>query len=207
MAKKCKNCKCNKKVVIPPTPCFTSAGCPPKPACEDTFDIDCVNYTGEDIICNNAVVVESGDSLTTALTALVDQICNKQNCDLQVEFTYNAAEGLLNFTINNGEAPFDIKASMAQQPLAGIKFAQQCVYPDGGGDLSCSYGYILQSQNGFSVQLCCSIANSYVTTPDAIKRFVGTIKLDITDSRGCNKEVFYTVDINEEDCISCPVFN
>jgi hypothetical protein len=198
MAKKCKNCKCNKKVVIPPTPCFTSAGCPPKPACEDTFDIDCVNYTGEPIVCNGEVLVESGESLPTVLTTLVDKICNKINCELDVQFIFNAGTSELNFTITGGTESYTIKPSVVQGPFTGITLDDCETYATDGPN-NC-YIPVYNSALGFTLPISCVPNKFYVG--NGSNKYAGTVRIELVDPFGCSHDFFYTVVIDEEDCTS-----
>lgn len=196
MKKNCKNCKCNKKVVVPPTPCFTSNGCPPKPPCENTFDVACINYTGEDIICNDEVVVELGDSLTTAFITLVNKICNKTICDLNVEFGFNAGTSEVTFKITGGSGTYTIKPSVVQGPFTGIKITDCETFSIEGPD-NC-YIPIYSTAVGFAIPVSCS-ANKFYAGKDSNK-YAGTIRIELTDTFGCSSDFFYTVVIDEEDC-------
>lgn len=200
MKKNCKNCKCKKKVVIPPTPCFTSAGCPPKPACEDTFDIDCINYTGEPIICNGEVLVESGESLPTVLTTLVDKICNK-SCEINVEFEFQTGGiftgSSLLFNITGGIEPYVINASVVQGPFTGITISD-CVTYDQVNYPLC-FTPVVSGTFGFYVIVYC-LPNKFYIGSDNNKKYAGTIRIEVIDTFGCSHDFFYNVVIDQEDC-------
>lgn len=85
----CGNTKCNKldcgckdTYLTTPAPCPTPEDCPEAQPCSFITDSFCVAYNGEDIICNEEIVVESGDRVQTALQKIINFFCKCYNIDL-----------------------------------------------------------------------------------------------------------------------------
>lgn len=72
---KCKKCGCEDSFMTSPAPCPTPIGCPNPEPCSEVLDAQCVIYTGENIICNNDVVVPTNTSMADALKLIVDYFC------------------------------------------------------------------------------------------------------------------------------------
>jgi hypothetical protein len=88
---KCKDddCGCQKGLTTP-APCPPSTPCGEYQPCVDYVNAGCVQYTGDDIICNEEVVVEQGALLENFLPNLVERVCNNTNSNLlyaRVEIT------------------------------------------------------------------------------------------------------------------------
>jgi len=195
MKKDCKNI-----VPIPPTPCEYGGNCPPAPDCEQIFDLDCVNYTGDPIVCNGEVIVESGESLPVVLTTLVDTICNKTNCELDVQFDFNVGTSKLNFTITGGTQPYLIKPSVVQGPFTGISLSD-CATFFFDGPNNC-YNPVYSSSAGFNVGVSCVPNKFYVG--NGSNKYAGTVRIELVDPFGCSHDFYYTVVIDEEDCNGLP---
>jgi hypothetical protein len=73
---KCKNCGCEDALVTLP-PCPTPGGCPDPEPCSEVFDAQCVVYTGDDIPCNETVVIPNGTSIADSLSNLNEYYCNE----------------------------------------------------------------------------------------------------------------------------------
>lgn len=71
---KCQNCGCE-SALVSPAPCPTPGGCPDQIVCSETFNSDCVVYTGDPIMCGEEVVVPSNVTMTEALIAIVNFYC------------------------------------------------------------------------------------------------------------------------------------
>ena len=195
MKKDCKNI-----ASIPPTPCEYGGNCPPAPDCEQIFDLDCVNYTGDPIVCNGEVIVESGESLTTVLTTLVDTICNKTNCELDVQFNFNVETSELNFTITGGTQSYTIKPSIVQGPFTGITLEDCETYATEGPN-NC-YVPLYNSASGFTLSISCVPNKFYVG--NGSNKYGGTVRIELVDPFGCSHDFYYTVVIDEEDCNGLP---
>lgn len=79
----CGNTKCNKldcgckdTYLTTPPPCPTPEDCPEAQPCAYITDAHCVAYNGEDVSCNNEIVIESGDRLDTVIEKIVDYFCH-----------------------------------------------------------------------------------------------------------------------------------
>jgi hypothetical protein len=70
------NCGCKDTYLTTPPPCPTPIDCPDPQPCSEVFPTQCIVYTGEDILCNQDIVVAQNDSVSEALTSIVDYICN-----------------------------------------------------------------------------------------------------------------------------------
>ena len=71
----CKKCGCEDSFMPSPAPCPTPIGCPNPEPCSEVLDAQCVIYTGENIRCNNDVVVPTNTSMADALQLIVDYFC------------------------------------------------------------------------------------------------------------------------------------
>ena len=78
--KNCNNstlCGCQDTYLTSPLPCPTPAACPAAQPCSETFDSQCIIYTGDDIVCGSDVVVQSGTTMADALKNITDYFCAK----------------------------------------------------------------------------------------------------------------------------------
>lgn len=85
MATTCTSCKCSKlkcgcqdTALTTPAPCPTPVDCPTAQPCSETFDSECIIYTGADIMCGLDTVVASGTNMSDALKNIVDYFCASQ---------------------------------------------------------------------------------------------------------------------------------
>ena len=195
MKKDCKNI-----APIPPTPCEYGGNCPPAPDCEQIFDLDCVNYTGDPIVCNGEVLVESGESLPTVLTTLVDTICNK-NCEIDIEFNFQTngvyVGSALGFNIIGGVEPYTINASIVQGPFTGITLSDCVTYNQENYPLC--FTPVVSGTFGFYVVVYC-LLNKFYIGPGDNKKYAGTIRIEVIDTFGCSHDFFYNAVIDQEDC-------
>lgn len=105
---KCQNCGCEDALVTLP-PCPTPTGCPDPEPCSEVFDAQCIIYTGNDIPCNETVVVPNGTNVAEALSNL-----NEYYCD-QIRLTN------LNITIlQNNQGLFDTGFRASLTPTTNI---------------------------------------------------------------------------------------
>jgi hypothetical protein len=72
---KCKKCGCEDTFLTSPAPCPTPAGCPTPEPCSETFDAQCIIYTGDDIDCGLNTVVASDTNVADALNDISDYYC------------------------------------------------------------------------------------------------------------------------------------
>jgi hypothetical protein len=70
------NCGCKDNYLTTPPACPTPVECPDVQPCAEIFPAQCIVYTGEDIECNQEVVISQNASVSTALENIVDYICS-----------------------------------------------------------------------------------------------------------------------------------
>lgn len=81
------NCGCIPQSMTTPDYCIPNTpSCPDPSPCNETFDAECVIYTGDPIEGLNGPVVPTTTSVATGLNDIMDYI-NKRYCDLEAEFT------------------------------------------------------------------------------------------------------------------------
>jgi hypothetical protein len=73
---KCQNCGCESALVTP-APCPTPEGCPSPEPCSEVFDAQCVIYTRDDLLCNEAVIIPNGSNMAGALSNLTEYYCQQ----------------------------------------------------------------------------------------------------------------------------------
>lgn len=71
----CKKCGCEDTFMPSPAPCPTSVGCPDPEPCSETFDSQCIIYTGAPIMCGQEVIVPTNTTMADALAAIVNAFC------------------------------------------------------------------------------------------------------------------------------------
>lgn len=76
----CKNkpCGCEDTPLTSAAPC-NPVGCPEPYPCSEVIDAQCVIYTGEDITCNDDVVVSQDMTVAEAIQAMTDYFCNSSD--------------------------------------------------------------------------------------------------------------------------------
>jgi len=75
----CKKCGCQDAFLVSPAPCPTPADCPNPEPCSESFDAQCIVYTGDDILCNQDTVVAFNDNVSDALNSIVDYFCANES--------------------------------------------------------------------------------------------------------------------------------
>jgi len=73
----CQNtlCGCEDTPLTTPAPC-NPVGCPDPYPCSEVTNAECVIYTGEDIVCQQDVVVAQDTNVADALNNIVDYFCD-----------------------------------------------------------------------------------------------------------------------------------
>jgi hypothetical protein len=71
------NCGCKDTYLTTPPPCPTPIDCPDPQPCSEVFPTQCIVYTGEDILCDQNVIVAQNDSIATAIENVVDYFCGE----------------------------------------------------------------------------------------------------------------------------------
>jgi len=72
----CKKCGCEDTFMPSPAPCPTSVGCPDPEPCSETFDSQCILYTGADIECGIDTVVLTNTNVNDALNDVTTYFCD-----------------------------------------------------------------------------------------------------------------------------------
>lgn len=73
-----------------------AATCPP--ACAEVFNAQCIVYTGTDILCGTDTVIARNAYLDTALTNIVNYICNNTAKTYDEVISYTASGAALALT-------------------------------------------------------------------------------------------------------------
>lgn len=74
-----KNCGCQKGLT---TQCSKLPICPDPQPCDYVTKADCVIYTGETLMCDSQVALETGANLSTTLQDIYAKLCNLSICNL-----------------------------------------------------------------------------------------------------------------------------
>lgn len=69
-------CGCETGIPTPPPCAQGTPTCPDPDPCAETFDSQCIIYTGDDIVCDNTTIVETNTSVSEALNNIVDYFCD-----------------------------------------------------------------------------------------------------------------------------------
>lgn len=102
-------CGCADSYLTTPLPCPTPIECPAAQICSETFDSQCITYTGESIICNGVTVVNTGDNVHVALNSIVDYFCTlvptppNQTVvegDITTNVTSNVVGNIITYTVS-----------------------------------------------------------------------------------------------------------
>jgi hypothetical protein len=73
----CKKCGCQDSFLTSPAPCPTPAGCPSPEPCSETFNSQCIIYTGDDILCNEEVIVATDSNVADSLNSINEYYCDQ----------------------------------------------------------------------------------------------------------------------------------
>jgi hypothetical protein len=102
-------CGCADSYLTTPLPCPTPIECPAAQICSETFDSQCITYTGESIICNGVTVVNTGDNVHVALNSIIDYFCTlvptppNQTVvegDITTNVTSNVVGNIITYTVS-----------------------------------------------------------------------------------------------------------
>ena len=112
----CKKCGCQDTFLTSPAPCPTPAGCPNPEPCSETFNAQCIIYTGEDIECGIDTVVLSDTNLADALNDISDYYCTQV-----ATLTGNISTINTNITnLQNAQGLFDTAFRAAFEPTINL---------------------------------------------------------------------------------------
>jgi hypothetical protein len=105
----CQNtlCGCEDTPLTTPAPC-NPVGCPDPYPCSEVTNAECVIYTGEDIVCQEDVVVAQDTNVADALNNIVDYFCANaggsdtvvESGDNNIEVTSNTVGNTTTYTVS-----------------------------------------------------------------------------------------------------------
>jgi hypothetical protein len=78
--KNCNNsslCGCKDTYLTSPLPCPTPVACPDRQPCSETFDAECIVYTGPNLQCGSDDVVLTNTSINLALEDIITYFCQE----------------------------------------------------------------------------------------------------------------------------------
>ena len=87
MAKDCGHnipCGCKDTPLTTPAPCGDGINCPDATPCSETFDAQCVYYTGEPIVCDRTTLVDTNTSLADAIINMINLFCDQTQIDADI---------------------------------------------------------------------------------------------------------------------------
>lgn len=119
----CKKCGCQDTFLTSPAPCPTPAGCPNPEPCSETFNAQCIIYTGEDIECGIDTVVLSDTNLADALNDISDYYCTQVATLTGNISTINGNISTINTNITNlqnAQGLFDTAFRAAFEPTINL---------------------------------------------------------------------------------------
>jgi len=104
MKNNCQDCGCDDN--LPVNGCYDN--CPPADKCDNTFDLGCVTYTGEPVVCGGQTLLNTNESLESGLINITTKICDSTTNDrafFDVNFTQPQTLKLM-VTPSGGVAPY-----------------------------------------------------------------------------------------------------
>lgn len=87
MAKDCGHkvpCGCKDTPLTTPAPCGDGINCPDATTCSETFDANCIYYTGADLVCDETTIITANTSLADAITTMTNLFCNQTQIDADI---------------------------------------------------------------------------------------------------------------------------
>jgi hypothetical protein len=74
---KCAKCGCEDSFLTTPAPCPTPIACPTPPQCDFVSEAQCTIYTGDNILCDEVIVVPNDTNMDAAINNIVDYFCTQ----------------------------------------------------------------------------------------------------------------------------------
>jgi hypothetical protein len=74
-------CGCTDSYLTTPLPCPTPVDCPDVQPCSETFDSQCIIYTGDAITCGNDVIINTNTTIANAILTITNYFCNTVNIE------------------------------------------------------------------------------------------------------------------------------
>jgi hypothetical protein len=88
MAKDCGHkvpCGCKDTPLTTPAPCGDGINCPEATPCSETFDADCIYYTGEGVVCGEETIITTNMTIAEAMAAVVAAFCGGPDLGINIE--------------------------------------------------------------------------------------------------------------------------
>ena len=166
--------KCGCENAIPSAPCPTSVGCPTPSKCNETFNTECLVYSGENLLCGDTVIANTDDPINTVLETLVNEICAVKTNSSFIVTIGDEVDGL-SCTVSNTVQPLTFKWVVEQGTFTGHT--------------------ILGADNASSVVLDPILGNTLrVGTLSSItgELYSSLIRLEVTNGMGNKVTQYYT---------------
>jgi hypothetical protein len=131
-------CGCETGIPTPPPCAQGTPACPDPDPCAETFDSQCIIYTGEPIECNQTTIVDTNDNISDALNAIVDYFCDTPapavcTCLYEAKVTLNKTELIQASTQFPGRVAKLVPITVAQDEAIEV--------------VSASFNYVVGSEN------------------------------------------------------------
>lgn len=110
--------KCGCEDIIPSAPCPTSEGCPTPSKCEETFNTECLVYSGENLLCGDTTIANTDDPINTVLAAIVDEICAVKTNSSFIVTIEDETDGL-SCTVSTTTLPLTFQWTIEQGTFVG----------------------------------------------------------------------------------------
>jgi hypothetical protein len=163
-----KNCGCQKGLT---TQCSNLPICPNPQPCDYVTKADCVIYTGDTLMCDSQVALETGANLSVALQDIYTKLCNLNICNLSAVI----------FVSNNNLENYELSVAVA----------------GGSGTYTYSWSFIDSYGNvGFT-----TVTNTPTVGLNTELAFSRLVQVTVTDSEtGCKtKQTFMVVFIGPDE--------
>lgn len=85
-----------------PAPCPTPQGCPNPEPCSEVMDAQCVIYSGNNILCDQDIIVTTNDNVAEALENIVDYFCGGESSTVTLTDSGTSTHESL---VNDGAGP------------------------------------------------------------------------------------------------------
>jgi len=115
MKNNCQDCGCDDKL---PVNCY-DGDCLPADKCDNTFDLGCVTYTGDPLICGGQTLLNTNESLESGLLNITTKICDSVTNDrayFEVTFT-DLLANQLQAQASGGTPPYSYEWSVERSDV------------------------------------------------------------------------------------------